>query len=418
VYLDDAVVTGRALVRSACSVLDEYVLHYGAAPVPDGGLEDPGPLVLAALLAGISGVPAARGAAARLWANRSRYPGPYVLGLFDGGLAGHLLALATAADAAGSLRGSRPLTLRRLADRNRDRVAAAASIVPWRRDHGGWPDYDLISGPAGTLLSLAVEPPCPADECVPVVERLIALCDADDLGRLRVGEYRDDPVRGFNYGRVNTGVGNGVSGVALALVAAADIGALPGSGRAALRRIGRWLIAQSFVDGRGMRTWAPVGRDDPPVAADGVGTARIRGASCRQAWCHGTPGIAWTLWEIARVLGDATLRGVAVEAAASFIAAFDGDFHLAGHYPDKVGICHGAAGLMLLFDAFHRHADLPGARALSEFCAAFLVARLDRVVAGTGTDHTLLTGSTGALAALLTHGHDGNRSWLRALGLR
>ena len=59
-YLDDAVVTGRALVRSACSVLDEYVLHYGAAPVPDGGLEDPGPLVLAALLAGISGVPAAR----------------------------------------------------------------------------------------------------------------------------------------------------------------------------------------------------------------------------------------------------------------------------------------------------------------------------------------------------------------------
>jgi hypothetical protein len=42
-----------------------------------------------------------------------------------------------------------------LARRNRDRVAAAASIVPWRRDHGGWPDYDLISGPAGTLLSLA-----------------------------------------------------------------------------------------------------------------------------------------------------------------------------------------------------------------------------------------------------------------------
>jgi hypothetical protein len=33
VYLDDAVVTGRALVRSgARSVLDEYVLHYGAAP--------------------------------------------------------------------------------------------------------------------------------------------------------------------------------------------------------------------------------------------------------------------------------------------------------------------------------------------------------------------------------------------------
>ena len=50
-YLDDAVVTGRALIRSrARSVLDEYVLHYGAAPLPDGGLEDPGPLVLAALL--------------------------------------------------------------------------------------------------------------------------------------------------------------------------------------------------------------------------------------------------------------------------------------------------------------------------------------------------------------------------------
>jgi hypothetical protein len=102
VYLDDAVVTGRAQIRASTrSVLDEYELHYGTAPLPDGGLEDPGPLVLAALLRRIEGAAAGSGAA-RLWAHRSRYPGPYVLGLFDGGLSGHLLALATAADAADS----------------------------------------------------------------------------------------------------------------------------------------------------------------------------------------------------------------------------------------------------------------------------------------------------------------------------
>jgi lantibiotic biosynthesis protein len=410
VFTNDAVATGPLVRASARAVLDGYVRHYGAAPVPDGAMEDPGPLVLAALLSRFDG-PAEQAAtgATEVWLRRCGFPGPYVLGLFDGGLAGHLLALATGAD---TWPGMRMLALR-----NRDRVAAAASIVPWRPGGVGWSDYDVVAGPAGTLLSLAVDPACRAEECTPVVERLVSLCDADDLGRLRVAEYRDDPVRGFNYGRVNTGVGHGAAGIALGLVAAADIGALPGSGRAALRRIGRWLAAQSFVDSRGVRTWAPVGRDNPPVSADGVGVARIKGASRRQGWCHGTPGTAWALWETARVLGDECLRGVAVEAMDSFITAYDEDFYLADAYPDKVGVCHGAAGLLLILDAFDRHADLPAAGSLGERCADFLAARLERVVAGTVTDHTLLTGSTGVLAALLTYWYAG-RSWLRGLGLR
>jgi hypothetical protein len=412
VFTNDAVATGPLVRASARAVLDAYVRHYGGAPVPDGAMEDPGPLVLAALLSRFD-APAEQAAtgATELWLRRCGFPGPYVLGLFDGGLAGHLLALATGAD---TWPGMRLLALR-----NRDRVAAAASVVPWRATQVGWSDYDVIGGPAGTLLSLTVDPACRAEECTPVVERLVSLCHGAHLGRLRVGvaEYRDDPVRGFNYGRVNTGVGHGVAGIALGLVAAADIGALPGSGRAALRRIGRWLAAQSFVDSRGVRAWAPVGRDNPPVSPDGVGVARIRGAARRHGWCHGTPGIAWALWESARVLGDVALRDLAVEAIDSFVTAYDEDFHLADDYPDKTGICHGAAGLLLILDAFDRHADLPGAGPLGERCADFLAARLDRVVAATVTDHTLLTGSTGVLAALLTYWYTG-RSWLRAVGLR
>jgi hypothetical protein len=81
-------------------------------------------------------------------------------------------------------------------------------------------------------------------------------------------------------------------------------------------------------------------------------------------------------------------------------------------------MCHGAAGTMMVFDAFHRYAELPGALGLRDHLADVLDSRLDEIVDATDGDTTLFSGSAGALTALLTVRHDTGRLWLRAFGLR
>lgn len=160
-----------------------------------------------------------------------------------------------------------------------------------------------------------------------------------------------------------------------------------------------WLVAQSFTDATGLLTW--------PQAGDGV---RVGGRP--QAWCYGTPGVAWTLWETGRILHDAELRVFALRAAASFLAIYNET----AQQPDLT-ICHGIPGLVLLCDAFDRYTDLPGAATLRDHFVDQLTSRLDEVVDSAPRNATLLSGATGACAALLTL-LTGNRTWLPAIGLR
>ena len=70
----------------------------------------------------------------------------------------------------------------------------------------------------------------------------------------------------------------------------------------------------------------------------------------RQAWCYGSPGIAWALWESGRVLGRKDLEAFALDSMASFCAAFDPDFHLDAEPVARLGFCHGAAGTLAVFN--------------------------------------------------------------------
>jgi hypothetical protein len=396
--------TQMTVEDAAGIVLDRYAGADLPGLTRGSGFEDPGMMVLAALVA-VTGPATSAGpvrAAARRWASRSATGGHVHLGVHGRGLGGCVLGLQIAAEVWESARPT--------ARRARLRLSRAAQLRPWSGETLGWPDYDLIMGPAGTLLALLAGPPEPGVAGTAVTRHLTALCDRADLAGLRVEQYEGDALRGFNHRRINTSPGHGVAGTALALVAAADAGVLGDPGRAALRRIGDWLSAQLIIDGRGLRTWPPAGRDDPRGGPDRTGHWRRR-----QGWCYGNPGTGWALWEIGRALGDQDLCGTATEAARSFIAAYDDDLYLDDDYPDRTGMCHGAAGTMAVFDAFHRHAALPGALGLREHLAGFIEARLDRVV---GHDTTLLSGSTGTLAALLTVRHDTSRTWLRGFGLR
>jgi hypothetical protein len=387
----------RALA-SARRALDCYA---GTEPGAAGTdrTHDGGPAVLAALAAG-AGV-AGQGLFDRVlqrWLaglpDDSRY-----VGAFEG-LAGFVAGL----HAAGPLHER----LRPLATLVGESLATWSTSGALHTDRVVWADYDLISGPAGVVLCLAT-----ADAAVgragPAAGHLAALCDRPDLRRLRLNDDGGDPRRSWNVGRVNTGLGHGVTGVAAALRVAVE--ALPGGERfaAPLRRVCDWLVRESYVDDNGMVCWPPAGLDGQPPS---------RHPTRRQAWCYGTPGIAWTLWDAGRVLADDRVQDFARQAMRSFCDVFDEGRHLDPEPVDAtLGVCHGAAGTLAIADAFARHAALPSAAVLRERLGGYLLDRLTDVDELAVRDLSMLTGAGGILSVLLLDSA-ADRCWLNQLALR
>ncbi|MFF9646247.1 lanthionine synthetase LanC family protein [Kitasatospora aureofaciens] len=402
-------VPARAAAKEAASEALSAFAAYPHDAVPGTGRPaDPGPAILATLVAGgdrpARGDPAALALAAWL---RPMRTGMLHAGLFGGGgLAGCYVGSHIASSTWPDL-GPLAASLRSMQTKH-------AVSRPWALHEVGWTDYDLMTGPSGILLALSCDPACPPFCMAPVVAHLTALCDDDRLGRLRVGAYRDEALRGWNHGRINTGLAHGVTGVAAALRAAGELAGPSHALTSAMRRVADWLTAESYTDTRGVLTWTCAGTEGRRPPAE---------ASPRQAWCYGTPGITWTLWEIGRVLGAPGLQSIARTAFASFVAAYDETFYLdAGADEgttrlDGLGLCHGAAGLLLLADAFARHAKVPGAAELRDHLERHLLDHLGEAVEFSETDPSLLSGSCGILAALLTL-HTGDRRWLPCVALR
>lgn len=321
-------------------------------------------------------------------------------GLF-GGLAGLWLGARTAAR-------HRP-RLCAVVDSLGDALATYAARGAWRDDAVAWHDYDLVSGPAGVVLASTIE--APGDGCgaaMAAARHLAALCRSEGLEHLRVASYRDDEQRSWNHGRINTGLAHGVGGVVAGLTAAVRAHDVPEL-RDALRRASRWLARESYVDGHGLVTW-------PPAALEGAAPPTV--PSRRQAWCYGTPGLAWVLWDGGQVLGDADLVALAEQAMRSYCAAFEPSRYLdPAPLGDALGVCHGAAGILAVADAFAVHAGLPAAAALAHALEHHLLERMDQVRRLSAMDMTLLTGASGIGAVLLTR-RGGSRAWLGALALR
>ncbi|MFE0172149.1 lanthionine synthetase LanC family protein [Streptomyces sp. NPDC059002] len=356
---------------------------------------DFGPAVLAALTAAAATAadprqpppaPAARAVAAWLRQLRQGCTHP---GLFGWGLGGYLLGLRSAAAVWPGLGGLAGTAFREL----------AACSGRWRTQGLAWCDYDLVTGTAGTLLALAADPACTRDDVTHAVGHLTALCAHADLPGLRVGRYKGEEMRGWNHGRVNSGVAHGAAGVATALCRAADATGLTDEIARSLDHLASWYLTRYDAGPRGVITWPPAGD-----------LTHLPGRPV--TWCYGTPGIAWALWETGRVIDDAPLREFALHTADSFLRGYDE----AADRPD-LSICHGLPGLALVCDAFDRYTDLPGAAALRDRLVGSLVERLDEVADLAAYDGTLLTGATGACATLLTL-ESGDRTWLAAFGLR
>ncbi|MFC9927809.1 lanthionine synthetase LanC family protein [Streptomyces sp. NPDC127190] len=394
--------TRTAVTALAARLLDRWSARSREGTTTAEHPSDPGVPVLAAL-AHATGAPEAERAAARavaVWA-RTAGRGPGHPGLYDGGLAGTLVGLRHGARVHPGLRP--------VADRLRDHLVRTETERGRRRERVMFPDYDLIVGPSGTLLALCADT-CPAPaELAPFTDHLTALCDADDLPRLRTAGYAGHPYLDWLDGRVNTGMGHGAAGVTAALTAALRrIGPRPTLTRA-LHRATRWLVRQSFDDARAIRSWDGAGLDGPPPA----------GPRARQAWCYGTPGVSWALWDAADATGDGRTAGWAAEAFTTLAERYDEDFHLFGDRPaDVLALCHGAAGVLMVADAFDRHAGLPAAAVLKARLLDRLTDRLPEVEALGAESMGLLGGAPGPVCALLTAAHGAPRSWLPCLGLR
>lgn len=388
----------RSRVESAATAVLETYADAGRGVATDDTY-DAGPVLLASLAAGFVEAELVERVLVR-WT--SGIPAEvHHLGSFEGlaGLFAGATAIARVHPPFGSLSANVGESLRRL-----------SADQPWRTEGVGWADYDLISGPAGVVLALLAGRA--GDAAWPAARHLIALCDQPDLSALRLTDDANDDRRRWNVGRINTGMGHGLTGVIAALTAIGDAASAEPQDEVtvALHRLCTWLVAQSYVDTRGLRTWPPAGLDGSPAPL---------AASSRQAWCYGTPGVAWAVWNAGRVLLDADLQSFAEDAMRSFQAAFDPQFHLDTHPVDaNLGLCHGAAGILAVADAFARHAQLPAAGVLRQQLTEFVVQRLAEVEELAGDNLNLLTGAGGILAVLLTTTGDTDRAWLTQIALR
>jgi len=320
-------------------------------------------------------------------------------GLFDSGLAGYVVGLTHAARAEPKLAGP--------AAGMRTRLAGWTRSAPWRTDRVGWSDYDLVTGASGVLLAQAGLPDVTPAELAPAVGHLVGLCDAADLPRLRIGGLPVGGGRSSRGDHLDHGLAHGIPGILVALAAAVRrLGHEPAV-VVALQRVATVLARSSYVDAAGVTSW-PAGS----AGADPAGTVR------RQAWCYGTPGVAWALWDAGTAIGDPRIAELGWHAMATVCDVWLDERYLYGDGPgDRLGVCHGAAGVLAVADAFARHAGHPSAARLSDHLAALLDRHTDAIGELAGTDLTMLTGVSGVLSVLHTV-RGGRRDWLPILGLR
>ncbi|KAB8189597.1 hypothetical protein FH608_039085 [Nonomuraea phyllanthi] len=239
-----------------------------------------------------------------------------------------------------------------------------------------YPDYDVMTGPAGILGQLAphLADPTALRVASGIVERLIARCDTagpreHESGSLRTAPWKPwfiarkhydrwkEEVRLNPYGFVNLGLAHGIPGPLAALSRAWLAGHRAPGLREAIRALGDQLVAASRHEDWG-RTWPRV------LPFDEAGeVAPDRGRPTRPSYCYGAPGIASALLDAADALGDDTMRTVAVEGFEAALRQMEDLPAAALNYP---GLCHGDAGMVLICRKFATQTGSAAARSALE----------------------------------------------------
>jgi lantibiotic biosynthesis protein len=205
---------------------------------------------------------------------------------------------------------------------------------PWRRP------YDLISGLAGYAVH-AIEQRrrgLPSGEVLldEIVQRLEEITEpaGDALTILSNPAGESDEMRqGFPDGIYNVGLAHGLPAV---------IGVLGSVAGPRARRLrdgyAAWLGAKLVAGDDGSLLPHLIDKRHPDR----------RGPS-RAAWCYGDPGVAIALLRGARAAGDPALEDLALTLGRAAAART-----IAGSGVVDAGLCHGAAGLLHIFNRFYQ----------------------------------------------------------------
>ncbi len=199
-----------------------------------------------------------------------------------------------------------------------------------------WPrPYDLMSGLVGYgVYALERLPRASARACLTsVLARLEELAVWAPDGCYWPTPPPLLPARdraGYPNGYVNLGLSHGAAGVIALLARATTAGFSPA--RALLDGAVRWLLARPQPDAEGSR-FSAVAEPDGVTAT-----------ATRVAWCYGDPGIAAAL----ALAAEATERDDWAQAAGATYAASMRRPTAACRVHDA-GLCHGSAGLALIY---------------------------------------------------------------------
>jgi len=202
-----------------------------------------------------------------------------------------------------------------------------------------WPgDFDLIAGLAGLgIYGLErARRPIGREILSLVIDRLAEEAEAREGGltwlskpALMIPKTRAEHPLGY----YNCGVAHGVPAVALVLAGACRAQVNAKRARPMLGGAMHWLLS-SRLDATSPSAFPYF------VSPDGV-----RDASARSAWCYGDPGVAAAMLAIARAVGEGTWEREALAVARRASARPMDDCGVM-----DAGICHGAAGLALLYN--------------------------------------------------------------------
>lgn len=206
----------------------------------------------------------------------------------------------------------------------------------------GWNGpYDLVEGLVGFAV-YALERPESAtmQACLArVVQLLDESAERLDAGvawktdaRWLRGAHREMAPNGY----YNLGMAHGIPGVIAMLGQALSHGLAPENTASLLRAVCRWCVAQQSPNDQlsAMPNWVAPGGVDP---------------ASRAAWCYGDPGVALSLLQAARGLGDEALYAEAVAIG----------MRAARRPMDQcrvvdAGFCHGAAGVAHVFNRLYQ----------------------------------------------------------------
>lgn len=280
------------------------------------------------------------------------------------------------------------------------------------------PGYDLIGGLAGMgvhALERRARPSGPR-LAAEVLGRLEGMAYAQDVGvswpsgGLTRRAMEADVAPDERY--YNVGLSHGIPGVLAILARFASFPELRARVTPLLEGGAAWLLRQRLAPGA-------ISAFPDYVAHD------IRPEPARLAWCYGDPGVAASLFAVARALGDAALER---EALATAHVAARRTFE--SSQVVDAGLCHGSAGVAHVFNRLYQASGDETCRAAAIAWFERCLERVESVpnIAGFATfsferdrggeyveDAGLLTGAAGTGLALIAAISDRSPEWDRFL---